>query len=106
LPIGKKVRGDEGKWILRQVLNKYIPRSFVDRPKTGFGVPLDSWLRGPLREWGSDLLNENRLLQDGFFNARLVSQRWQEHLTGERDWHYPLWDVLMFQAWIEAEKMR
>ncbi len=102
VPLEYKFRDGQTKWILRQVLNKYVPNELFDRPKMGFGVPIDSWLRGPLRDWADDLLNSDRLRNEGYFNVNLVRQRWQEHVENKRDWHYPLWDVLMFQAWHEA----
>lgn len=102
LPLTMKIRNGQGKWLLRQVLDKYIPRRMIERPKMGFGVPLDDWLRGPLREWAESQLSERRLQQEGFFVVRPVRKIWQEHLTGRRNWAYHLWDILMFQAWLEA----
>jgi asparagine synthase (glutamine-hydrolysing) len=103
LPIEMKVRGGQDKWILRQVLNRYVPEELIDRPKMGFGVPIDAWLRGPLREWAEALIDESRLLREGFFNPKLIRQKWTENLSGQRNWQYHLWNVLMFQAWIEEQ---
>ena len=99
-----KVRAGRGKWLLRQVLYRHVPSALVERPKMGFGVPLDSWLRGPLREWAGDLINDPRLQADGLLNADLVRRRWREHLSGERNWQYQLWNVLMFRAWLDGQK--
>jgi len=104
LPESFKVREGKGKWLLRRLLYKYVPRELVERPKHGFGVPIDHWLRGPLRDWAEALLDERRLRQEGYLNPRLVRSLWQAHLTGQAEWHYYLWDILMFQAWLEREK--
>lgn len=102
LPIGHKVRDGVGKWPLRQVLLRHVPREIVDRPKMGFGVPIGDWLRGPLRDWAEHLLDERRLREQGLFASEVVRARWKEHLSGQ-NWQYQLWDVLMYQAWHEAQ---
>jgi asparagine synthase (glutamine-hydrolysing) len=102
LPLSMKIRNGEGKWILRSVLDHYVPRTLVERPKMGFGVPLASWLRGPLREWAESLLEERRIAREGFFDPAPIREKWREHLSGEKNWHYLLWDVLVFQQWLES----
>jgi asparagine synthase (glutamine-hydrolysing) len=102
----KRMRWRDGqtKWLLRQVLRRQLPEGEsgnLDQPKRGFGVPLSEWLRGPLRDWAESLLDSDRLRDEGFLHADAVRSKWQEHVSGQREWHYWLWDVLMFQAWLE-----
>lgn len=104
IPQSLKLKNGQGKWILKQILNQYVPKNITERPKMGFGVPIDAWLRGPLRDWAESLLDEKKLQQEGFFNPKLIRDKWTEHLSGNRNWQSELWDVLMFQAWIIANK--
>jgi asparagine synthase (glutamine-hydrolysing) len=101
LPLHMKIRGNQGKWALRQVLYKYVPKELIERPKAGFGIPVGIWLRGPLREWAEALLNPQRVAAEGYLNANVITRVWQEHLSGRRDHTAKLWAVLMFQAWLE-----
>jgi asparagine synthase (glutamine-hydrolysing) len=103
LPLAMKLRNGQGKWLLRQVLYKFVPRELIERPKSGFDVPIGEWLRGPLREWAESLLDESRLGRERFFDPAPIRQKWDQHLSGRRDWQRPLWNILMFQAWLEAE---
>jgi len=82
------------------VLHRHVPRELVERPKMGFGLPIDSWLRGPLRTWAEDLLQDGLLQRQGYLRPGPVREKWNEHLSGTRNWQYLLWDVLMFQAWL------
>lgn len=102
MPLNYKLRDGQTKWPLRQVLYRHVPRELIDRPKMGFGVPLHEWLRGPLRGWVEELLDESRLRREGFFHPAPIRKIWAEHLSGQRNWMAQLWNVLMFQAWLEA----
>jgi asparagine synthase (glutamine-hydrolysing) len=101
VPISLKIRSGRTKWLLRQVLYRYVPQELIERPKMGFGVPLEDWLCGPLRDWAEGLLNPNRLRSEGFFRPEPIRECWAEHLSGQRNRQGHLWNVLMFQAWRE-----
>jgi asparagine synthase (glutamine-hydrolysing) len=101
LPLSLRMRRGRLKWLLRQVLHSYVPQSLVDRPKTGFAVPVGTWLRGPMKGWASALLAPDRLKAEGFFDPGLVNEVWQAHLSGSTNWQERLWCVLMFQSWLE-----
>ena len=102
LPFGMKIRNGESKWILRQLLYRHVPKALIERPKMGFGVPIGDWLRGPLRGWAEELLDERRLREEGFMRPEPIRRMWQAHLSGTVDEQYRLWSVLMFQSWLEA----
>lgn len=104
LPLSQKVRDGQGKRVLRGVLERYVPRSLVDRPKQGFAVPVGSWLRGPLREWAEDLLEPRGLASEGYLEPKPVTRLWAEHSSGRQDWTGRLWPVLMFQGWLRAQR--
>lgn len=106
LPLSLRIRDGAGKWLLRQLLYRYVPRELVDRPKHGFAIPLDSWLRGPLRDWAEELLRPQRLRQEGFLYPEPIHRVWQAHLRSEQQWGHLLWPVLMFQAWQEHTHRR
>lgn len=102
LPMDMKIRNDNGKWLLRQLLDRHVPRGLMERPKMGFGIPLDAWLRGPLREWAEALLNPDRLRREGFLSPAPIRAAWHAHMAGKASYGYRLWSVLMFQAWLET----
>jgi asparagine synthase (glutamine-hydrolysing) len=102
VPSSWKLREGRSKWLLRQLLYRHVPEELIERPKMGFSVPLDVWLRGPLLEWAEALLTEDRLRSEGFLNPAPIRRRWREHLEGRRDWSGPLWVVLMFQSWLDS----
>ena len=99
LPPDRLLQNGQGKRLLRNVLYRHVPREMVERPKTGFGLPIGDWLRGSLRDWAEDLLSERRLIEDGLIDPAPVRRCWEEHRKGNRNWQYALWSVLMFQAW-------
>ncbi|MCM3596582.1 asparagine synthase (glutamine-hydrolyzing) [Metabacillus idriensis] len=104
IPLSMKLKGNQSKWLMRQLLYTHVPKELIERPKHGFGVPIGHWLRGPLKEWAEELLAEKRLLTEGYFQPAPIRQKWEEHLTGKSNWHHQLWDILMFQSWLENEK--
>jgi asparagine synthase (glutamine-hydrolysing) len=101
LPLDYKLKGTSGKQVLRRILGRYVPLEMFDRAKTGFGVPIEHWLRGALRDWAEDLLRPARLREQGFFSVDQVQSVWSQHISGEKPGHYLLWDILMFQAWLD-----
>jgi asparagine synthase (glutamine-hydrolysing) len=103
LPLHFKRRNGVSKWLLRELLYRHVPSGLVERPKTGFGVPLSQWLRGPLRPWAEHLLDEHRLREQGLLDATYVRRLWTQQIEGQREWMYLLWDVLMLQAWLDSQ---
>jgi len=102
LPLHQKLRGGTSKWVLRQLLYRYVPKSLIERPKQGFAVPLDAWLRGPLRDWAHDLIDPRRLRSEGYFDVEAVSRAWAAHLSGRENRGHQLWSILMFQNWLQG----
>jgi len=103
VPSKFKARNGKGKRLLREVVHRYVPRSLMERPKQGFGIPISQWLRGPLRDWAESLIDENRINHEGYLDAKLVRNVWNNHLTGQGDRGHDLWCVLMFQSWLESQ---
>lgn len=103
LPLSMKIRNGVGKYVVRKVLERFVPPDLTDRPKSGFGIPLGSWLRAELRDWAESLMDPARLRSHGFFDATAVHKKWDEHLSGRRDWAFQLWNVLALQAWLESQ---
>ena len=89
---------------MKQLLYKYIPKELVNRPKQGFEIPISEWLRSSLKEWGEDLLNSASLNKNGIFQSDIIQKKWLEHQSGERNWSYVLWTILMFQTWYEKSR--
>jgi asparagine synthase (glutamine-hydrolysing) len=100
LPKRLKLRGGVGKWILRQIAYKYVPKKLLERPKMGFSIPIDQWLRGPLKSWAEDLLSPMSIRRAGLLDPAPIVEKWAEHQAGVRNWQYFLWNVLMFEAWL------
>ena len=104
LPLSMKIHEGRGKWLLRQLLYRHVPAHLVERPKTGFGVPIGAWLRGPLKTWAADLLDPARLKREGYLRTEAVTQCWREHLSGKHNRQHALWNVLMFESWLAAQQ--
>jgi asparagine synthase (glutamine-hydrolysing) len=103
IPLGMKVRGGKGKYILRELLYRQAPRALFERPKAGFAIPVGEWLKGPLRAWAEDLLDPRRMAEEGWFDPAVIRRRWDMHLSGRRDSTPALWAILMFQAWLRTD---
>ncbi|MEX8499560.1 asparagine synthase (glutamine-hydrolyzing) [Leptothrix ochracea] len=103
LPQGLKLHDGVTKWPLRQVLYRHVPQALIDRPKMGFAIPLKGWLRAPLKDWAEALLDPARLAREGYFDVAAVRRKWDDHVHGRRDWQAHVWDVLMFQAWLDEQ---
>jgi asparagine synthase (glutamine-hydrolysing) len=106
LPISMKIRDGRGKWALRQILYRYAPPELFERRKAGFAIPVGRWLRGPLRSWVEALLDERRLREEGYLDSEETLRLWREHRDGARDWTGRLWNILMFQAWLDSRSSR
>ena len=101
IPLSMKIKGSEGKSILRKILYKNVPKSLIERPKAGFSIPLAQWLRDPLREWAEALLDPSRIDNEGYLNSSYIQVIWHEHLEGKKNWTNRLWSILMFQSWLD-----
>jgi len=102
LPLSMKIQKGTGKLVLRELLDRYVPRNLIERPKSGFGIPVGEWLKGPLQEWTEDLLSEQKLKNGGYFDVKQVRKVWEQHSSGKKNQQYQLWSVLMFQAWLDS----
>jgi asparagine synthase (glutamine-hydrolysing) len=105
LPLSLKLHDGQGKYPLRQILYKYVPKELIERPKMGFGVPIGEWLRGSMRDWAGDMLSSERLKREGFLNNAAIQEKWLEHSSGKRNWQNHLWNVLMFETWLETNEL-
>jgi len=103
MPLNYKIRNGESKWVLKQMLYRYVPKDLIERPKMGFGIPLAEWLRGLLRDWADELLDYDRIKREGYLNVDIIRKLWTEHLSCKQDWSYHIWSVLMFQAWLDQQ---
>ena len=104
IPSNVNTQHENGKWPLRQILSQYVPSELIERPKMGFAVPINEWLRGPLRDWASSLLNRSTIQSQGLFDADVVLNRWDAHMNKEQDYSFQLWGILSFQSWLESIK--
>jgi len=104
LPLSMKINSNgQGKILLRDILCKYVPKKMIHRTKAGFGIPIDSWLRGSLKEWANDLINKKKINDQNYLNFELINKEWKQHLSGEKNNHHKIWNILMFQSWLEIE---
>ena len=103
IPLNMKIRDGQGKWALRQVLYRYLPKKLFERPKAGLSIPIEDWLRGPLKEWAENLINTKRIQNEGFFNSEYIRIIWEQHISKKYNWSTKLWSILMFQSWLERQ---
>lgn len=104
IPSRNKIKNKIGKLPLKRILNKYLPDNLINRPKQGFALPIDTWLRTSLKDWAEELLQKKKLEENQYYDSKLIRKIWKEHLTEERNWQYPIWNILMLQSWIENQK--